>query len=103
MEVIDHKETEEEFKNLGLRHFGRMQVPQGIGNYGRLITIGSIAIGLVFLYTALLSKLLPDTGFPAIDFIKHDYYFCYLLPLSIVPTYMVIYLNWLAMRHFEQN
>ena len=61
------------------------------------------AFGAIFLYTAIISKLLPDTGYFVIDFIKHDYYFCYLIPLSIVPTYAVVYLNWLAMRHFEQN
>jgi hypothetical protein len=38
-----------------------------------------------------------------VDFIKYDEYFCYLLPLSILPTYLILYLNWLAMRHFEQN
>ena len=95
--------TEEQFKALGLRHFGRLAVPQGVGFYGRLITFVSAFLGIVFIYSALIAKMLPDSGNSVLDFIKYDYYFCYLIPLSIIPTYMVVYLNWLAMRHFEQN
>ncbi len=98
-----HRQSEESFKALGLRHFGRLPVPQGVDFYGRLIMAVFAAFGAIFLYTAILSKLFPDTGYFIFDFIKHDYYFCYLIPLSIVPTYAVVYLNWLAMRHFEQN
>lgn len=98
-----HRLSEDNFKSLGLRHFGRIPVPQNVGFYGLLITFVFATIGAIFFYTALISKLLPDTGNSVLDFIKYDYYFCYLLPLAIIPTYMVIYLNWLAMRHFEQN
>ena len=91
------------FQSLGLRHFGRLSLPKNIDYYGYATTCFFAAIGIIYLYTAFVSKLLPDTGYFILDFFKYDYYFCYLFPLSIIPTYAVIYLNWLAMRHFEQN
>lgn len=104
MEVAEqNRQTEENFRALGLRHFGRLPIPKGVKFYGQVITAVFAAFGLLFFYAAVISKILPDSGNVVIDFIKYDYYFCYLIPLAIVPTYMVIYLNWLAMRHFEQN
>lgn len=94
---------EESFKTLGLRHFGRLPVPKGVGIFGQLITVAFAIFGILFLYAAVISKLLPDSGIFLIDFIKRDSYFCYLIPLSLIPTYVVVYLNWLAIRHFEQN
>lgn len=94
---------ETNFQSLGLRHFGRLAPPKNIDYYGYATTCFFATIGIIYLYTALVSKLLPDTGYFILDFFKHDFYFCYLIPLSIIPTYAVIYLNWLAMRHFEQN
>lgn len=94
---------EAHFQALGLRHFGRLCLPKNVDYYGMAITAFFALAGIVYLYMAFLSKLLPDTGYYVIDFFKYDFYFCYLIPLGIIPTYMVIYLNWLAMRHFEQN
>ena len=94
---------EANFQALGLRHFGRLSLPKNVDYYGYGITVFFALAGIIYLYMAFLSKLLPDTGYYVIDFFKYDYYFCYLIPLGIIPTYMVIYLNWLAMRHFEQN
>jgi len=54
-------------------------------------------------YAGVISKFLPDTGIILLDDIKYDYYYCYLVPLTILPTYMVIYLNWLSMKFFEFN
>ncbi len=98
-----HSESEEKFSTLGMRHFGKLSLPKNIDFYGLAMTYFFSILGIVYIYTAFLSKLLPDTGYEFIDFFKYDYYFCYLFPLAIIPTYMVVYLNWLAMRHFEQN
>jgi hypothetical protein len=100
-------QTEEEnvellFKNLGLRNFGKMPLqPSLCLSYTILILF--TFIGVSFFYAAFLSKLMPDAGIYFLDFIKHDYYFCYLLPLMIIPTYVVVYINWLAMKFFENN
>jgi Phosphatidylinositol N-acetylglucosaminyltransferase subunit Y len=57
----------------------------------------------LFSYSAFVSKLMPDTGILVLDFMKHDYYFCYLFPLMLLPTYIVVYINWLAMKFFKNN
>ena len=102
-DTSDIRNCEESFKRLGLRHFGRITIPTNLDLYGYVITSFFALVGALFVYTAFISKLLPDTGNFVLDFFKYDYYFCFLVPLSILPTYAVIYLNWLAMRHFEQN
>jgi len=94
---------EDNFKSLGLRHIFFIPKLQSNQYIGHTIILFFIGIGCLFVYAAFISKLLPDTNNYVLDFIKHDYYFCYLIPLSILPTYAVIYLNWLAMKHFEQN
>jgi phosphatidylinositol glycan anchor class Y biosynthesis protein len=90
------------FKSLGLRHFEKMPMEPNIYvAYALLFT--SLFIGIFFTYAAFISKLIPDTGIFILDFFKRDYYFCYLIPLMILPTYIVVYINWLAMNFFANN
>ena len=90
------------FENLGLRHFGKMQLQPNLC-VARTFLFISIFIGVLFSYSAFISKLMPDTGILVLDFMKHDYYFCYLFPLMLLPTYIVVYINWLAMKFFKNN
>ena len=90
------------FRDLGLRHFGRMQLNTSVF-IASCIFIFPIVFGGIFAYAAFISKLMPDTGNAILDYIKDDYYFCYLLPLMILPLYFLIYVNWLAMKFFENN
>ena len=70
---------------------------------GYLLMGSSFFFGFLFFYAGFLSKIFPYTQIYILDQIKDDYYFCYLIPLSIIPTYMVLYLNWLSRVHFVQN
>jgi hypothetical protein len=107
LHLISEMQPEDEnielfFENLGLRHFDKMPLqPNLCVAYG--ILIASLFFGVIFIYSAFLSKLIPDTGIFVIDFMKNDYYFCYLLPLMLLPTYIVVYINWLAMKFFKNN
>ena len=96
-------QSEALFTKLGLRHLGRLQYSSRTKYYGYGVIVISILIGLSFLYAAFISKSLPDSGIHVLDGIKHDHYFCYLLPLTILPTILARYINWLARQHFEQN
>ena len=62
-----------------------------------------VIFGILFLYVAIISKFIHDTHIQILDIIKKDTYFCYLIPLMILPTYAVIYLRWLAMTFFQYN
>jgi phosphatidylinositol glycan anchor class Y biosynthesis protein len=96
-------QSEALFTKLGLRHFGRIQHSAKARLYGYGIVVAAIIVGVLFLYCAIVSKYLPDSGNAFLDGIKHDHYFCYLLPLTIFPTMLARYVNWLARQHFEQN
>ena len=100
------------FEYLGLRNFskssgsGRHFDQQGtrvslLMAYN--IIILSIATVTVYIYAAFISKLLPDSGVWILDMLKKDSYFCYLIPLLVLPTYIVVYLNWLCMQIFQHN
>eukprot|EP01031_Cornospumella_fuschlensis_P039148 gene39148-47630_t len=94
---------EQLFKELGLRHLVSFQLPTGLHFTGLVLVILSALVLLTSLYTIVISKLMPYTGILVLDFVKDDEYFCYLLPLLVLPTFSVVYLNWLAMNHFQQN
>ena len=51
----------------------------------------------------VLSKLLPRTGISVLDAVRDDEYYCFLVPLTIVPTLVAIYLNWVGMMFFKHN
>ena len=95
--------TEDFFQELGLRNIGKIQTPSNATCQGIVILLCVVTFGSVYLYAAIISKILPDSGFPVLDIVKEDTYFCYLAPLILLPTVIMIYLNWLSFEHFRQN
>jgi hypothetical protein len=90
------------FKRLDLRNIHHIKPSKNLYLACNLVAISIIA-GILYIYAAFVSKLLPDTGYWILDFIKHDYYYCYLVPLLLLPTYAVIWLNWIASQIYEHN
>ena len=88
------------FKELGLR--SRIP-PSANASVALIVIVASMSMGMLYLYAAFISKLLPETGIFMLDWIKQDTYFCYLIPLALPTSYVFIYVNWLAMRVFENN
>lgn len=100
----DNVNLERLFQSLGLRHLGRkIKIKSSLKHY--ILFVASIVFFLLYVYAAFISKALPDsyTDNWILDAIRRDSYICYLIPLMILPTFMVIYLNWLAMKFFESN
>jgi phosphatidylinositol N-acetylglucosaminyltransferase subunit Y len=95
------------FHGLGLRNVGNIIAsrdflsPRIYRGY-LLIVIGLMAT-TGFLYATTVSKLLPYSGLPLLDAIKDDHYFCYLIPMMLIPAYFTIYVNWLADQVFNNN
>eukprot|EP01039_Chlorochromonas_danica_P004956 gene4956-5439_t len=94
---------EDLFKELRIRSLGPVQLSASLQVKGWLLAACSLAFALAFLYASILSKMLPYSGLRLLDAIKDDQYFCFLVPLLVLPTGLIIYLNWLAMSHFQQN
>ena len=67
------------------------------------IIITLTILGAVYFYSAIISKFMPDTGYFILDAVKYDNYFCYLIPLMILPTLIVVYLQWLSMTLFQHT
>jgi phosphatidylinositol glycan anchor class Y biosynthesis protein len=91
------------FTQFNLRNYHHFQIGSNAKYYGFLIASLSIIVAIVSLYAIIFSKFSPDFEIKYLDSIKQDHYFCYLVPLTLLPTVVVIYLNWFAMRLFEQN
>lgn len=91
--------------NLHVRRINSINVTdfKHIEQKCRLTIVFSVVISLVYFYAAFISKMLPYTGYFILDSMKDDYYVCYLLPLMIVPTIVVVYLEWLSMTFFQHN
>jgi len=97
------------FAKAGLRGFGRVGLSAGHTprllslSSGYTLLISSVCGVLLYLYAAFISKIMPATGAQILDAIKEDDYFCFLLPLMILPTFVVVYLNWFAYQMYQNN
>ena len=100
---MDREDLNAKFKSLGLRTMHTADYSRYEGAVGFLLIITSSLLGLAYFYAAVLSKLLPHTGNFYLDAIKEDNYYCYLVPLAILPTYLIFYVNWLCMSLYESN
>ena len=57
-----------------------------------------------FVYSAFLTQVLdPALELPLQAFFRDDYYYCFLLPLTLLPTYTFFYLNYMSKTYFEHN
>ena len=80
----------------GARLGGKASWTLGLG-----LIVLAVLYAAVNVYTIVLAKLLPETGFPVLDFFRNDEYFCLLFALLPLPTLATVYLNWLSERLFE--
>ena len=91
------------FKVLGLRLIGGSPKFRFEGMFGVSVLCVSLMFGGVYLYAAVISKFLPYYGNVVLDAIKDDMYYCHAIPLAILPTYLIVYLNWLCLKLYESN
>lgn len=61
------------------------------------------ALWVVAILFILICKSFSESTNSFILTIQNDDYYCYLLVLMIIPTYAIIYLNWLCMKVFQTN
>jgi hypothetical protein len=71
--------------------------------YGYGLLILTFGFFVVLSYILVVSKLLPPTGHPILDWIRSDMYYCVLLPLSIPAGVVFVYLNWMSLKFFRHN
>ena len=102
---LDHDDIEELLRRIKVRQLNDIDIKSTSFLIEKcyFINISLSAIGIAYCYAAIVSKFMPDTGVYILDSIKKDNYFCYLIPLMILPTFIVIYLKWLSMSLFQHT
>ncbi|KAJ0589999.1 putative phosphatidylinositol N-acetylglucosaminyltransferase subunit Y [Helianthus annuus] len=67
---------------------------------GFFIIFGSTFFS-AFLYTAVISKLLPPSDNAIVFAIQNDRYYCFLVPLTLPVLVVAVYFYWLSMKMFK--
>jgi len=75
----------------------------GVELWGWALLLATFALFVVALLCAVVSKVLPHTNSTLFDALKDDWYYCFLVPLTIPMTFIFIYFNWLSMKFFRHN
>ncbi len=71
--------------------------------YGYLLLICTFIFFVGTMYTLTVSKFMPNTGNAILDAIKADDYYCLLIPVTILVTWLFIYFNWMSLKFFRHN
>jgi len=70
--------------------------------YGYSMILGAFVFFCSTMYWVVVSKFMPTTGNPLLDWIKQDEYYC-MACLSCIPvSFILVYFNWLAFKFFKQ-
>ncbi|KAI4295354.1 hypothetical protein L6164_035408 [Bauhinia variegata] len=63
-----------------------------------------LSVGSVFFFgffAAVISKLLPRSDVAIIAAIQNDWYYCFLVPLTLPVVMVAVYFHWLSMKMFK--
>ncbi|KAL8547683.1 hypothetical protein ACS0TY_007124 [Phlomoides rotata] len=81
-------------------------LPKLVASKGRLfwgwffLIIGSFSF-VGFFYAAVISKLHAPSNNSVIRAIQNDWYYCFLVPLTLPILLVAVYLHWLSMKLFK--
>ncbi|KAK4254027.1 hypothetical protein QN277_009460 [Acacia crassicarpa] len=64
------------------------------------ISLGSIFL-VAYFFAAIISKLLPPSNIALISAVQNDWYYCFLVPLTLPIAMVAVYFHWLSMKMFK--
>ncbi|CAJ1948116.1 unnamed protein product [Sphenostylis stenocarpa] len=64
------------------------------------LSIGSVFF-VGYFFVAVISKLLPPSRVPLISALQKDWYYCFLVPLTLPIIVVAVYFHWLTMKLFK--
>ncbi|KAJ7547480.1 hypothetical protein O6H91_08G087900 [Diphasiastrum complanatum] len=82
---------------FALRHTPRYSPRE----FGLLLVASGTLLFSFFVYAAIISKLLPYSGYAVLDAIRDDWYYCLLVPLTVPVIIVAVYCHWLSMKLFK--
>ena len=72
--------------------------------YAVLLVVGSLTALVILIFWIVIAKMLPPTSSPLIEWMRNDEYYCFLVPLAIMPTsFLYRFLSWLSYQHFKMS
>ena len=71
--------------------------------YGWLLLFVTFVFFVTTMYCVIVSKLVPKTGHPVLDWLHDDTYYSLLVPNTVLVLVMTAYLNWLGLKFFRHN
>ncbi|CAG8616550.1 5228_t:CDS:2 [Paraglomus brasilianum] len=84
------------------RHLSEFD-PDTTALWGLVLLLGTYIVFVVSMYAIVVSKLVPETGNKILDWIKHDEYYCLLVPVTLSVTVYAVFWNWMGMKFFRHN
>ena len=64
---------------------------------GILLIVASFLFTGVMIFWMLVAKLLPPSGLPVFDWMRQDHYYCFLVPIVLIPMSLFAnYLRWVS-------
>ncbi|KAK4427102.1 ATP synthase subunit b', chloroplastic [Sesamum alatum] len=81
-------------------------LPEFVASSGRVFWFWFFLLGgslsfVSFLYAAVISKLLPPSDNVVIPAIQNDWYYCFVVPLTLPILIVAVYFHWLSMKLFK--
>ncbi|KAI9319065.1 phosphatidylinositol N-acetylglucosaminyltransferase subunit Y-domain-containing protein [Dichotomocladium elegans] len=78
-------------------------IPDNTYLWGYALIAATAIMFISSMYALIGSKYVPDTNNKILDWIKHDEYYCLLVPITaIVYVYFIVW-NWMGMKFFRHN
>ncbi|KAI8388106.1 phosphatidylinositol N-acetylglucosaminyltransferase subunit Y-domain-containing protein [Radiomyces spectabilis] len=78
-------------------------IPDTTYLWGYALLLMTFLMFMTTMYALVGSQYVPDTNNKILDWIKHDQYYCLLVPITaIVWIYFVVW-NWMGMKFFRHN
>ncbi|KAI9355556.1 phosphatidylinositol N-acetylglucosaminyltransferase subunit Y-domain-containing protein [Pilaira anomala] len=71
--------------------------------YGYALLIFTFFMFMSSFYSMVVSPYMPDTNIKLLDWVKHDNYYCLLLPITGLVFFYWIMWNWMGMKFFRHN
>ncbi|MED6112778.1 hypothetical protein PIB30_064772 [Stylosanthes scabra] len=64
------------------------------------VSIGFVCF-VVYFFSAIISKVLPPSNIAVISAMQNDWYYCFLVPLTLPIIVVLVYFHWLSMKMFK--
>jgi hypothetical protein len=68
-----------------------------------MLLIGFMLCWVGTMYAVLIAKIMPPTNHSALDWLRDDYYYSFLIPLCVPVAASTVYINWLGLKLFRHS